>query len=94
MTDKTNRIDFLARIAKIRRDMFDDEEMGNLARTLGIPLRTWENYEAGVIMPDLLILKFVCLTGVDPAWLLTGEGQPYAASTGTIASQGSGKGQS
>ena len=34
-----------------------------LAETLGLPERTWQNYESGVTIPALVILQFVELPG-------------------------------
>ena len=45
-----------------------------LAQFLGIPRRTWDHYEKGVIIPACILLEFIELTGVDPRWLLRGEG--------------------
>jgi hypothetical protein len=47
-----------------------------------VPERTWENYEAGVVIPALVILRFVEETGVSPRWLRTGEGDKYAERRG------------
>ena len=49
------------------RDFDDDEFYGDrggpdLARTLGIPVRTWYNYENGVTVPAEIILRIVELT--------------------------------
>ena len=48
-----------------------------LAETLGLPERTWQNYESGVAIPALVILRFVELTGASPRWLRTGKGDKY-----------------
>ena len=44
---------------------------------LGLPARTWLNYEGGVTMPATVLLSFLDLTGADPHWLLTGQGLRY-----------------
>ncbi len=44
---------------------------------MNIPARTWEHYEDGVTIPACVLLKFIGLTGVEPHWLLTGEGERY-----------------
>ena len=46
-------------------------------RTLGIPVRTWYNYENGVTVPAEIILRIVELTSVEPVWLLRGEGPKF-----------------
>jgi hypothetical protein len=48
-----------------------------MARRLGIPVRTWYNYEGGVTVPAEVILKIIELTSVEPAWLLHGEGPRF-----------------
>ena len=45
-----------------------------MARRLGIPVRTWYNYEGGVTVPAEVILKIIELTSVEAGWLLHGEG--------------------
>jgi hypothetical protein len=35
------------------------------------------NYEAGCTIPAHSILRFIKLTGVDPHWLLTGDGARF-----------------
>ena len=70
---------FLGRIALARQQVYGDRGISALAEALGIPAQTWVNYESGVMIPDAIILKFVCLTGASPHWLLSGEGQPFAA---------------
>ena len=40
---------------------------------LGIPVRTWYNYEGGVTVPAEVILKIIELTAVEAGWLLHGE---------------------
>jgi methionyl-tRNA formyltransferase len=49
-----------------------------LAEALGVPTRTWLNYEAGVMIPAPTILRFLELTGANPAWLLNGVGERFA----------------
>ncbi|HEV3122541.1 MAG TPA: helix-turn-helix transcriptional regulator [Isosphaeraceae bacterium] len=48
-----------------------------LAKRLKLPFRTWANYEAGVMMPAEIMLRFIALTNVNPEWLLTGNGERY-----------------
>ncbi len=65
------------RITKVRRDLFGDDGISALVDSLNLPLRTWMNYETGVVMPASVMLRFLVLTSVDPHWLLTGEGPRY-----------------
>jgi hypothetical protein len=70
-----DRVTFASRLRQTRLETYGDEGIPTLAGALGVPPMTWANYEKGVVIPDSVILEFVCLTGVSPHWLLTGEGQ-------------------
>ncbi len=48
-----------------------------MARRLGIPVRTWYNYEGGVTVPAEVVLKIIELTAVEPVWLLHGKGPKF-----------------
>jgi hypothetical protein len=48
-----------------------------MARRLGIPVRSWYNYEEGVTIPGELLLKLIELTSVEPMWLLHGTEPRY-----------------
>jgi hypothetical protein len=63
------------RVREIRQDIFGENGIEALARTLKIPVKTWMNYEQGVMMPAQILLQFLSVVGVDPTWLLTGEGE-------------------
>lgn len=69
------------RVGVIRREMFGEHDASLLAEALQIPVRTWLNHEAGVMIPAPVILRFIEITGADPYWLLTGEGDKYRPST-------------
>ena len=64
------------RVREIRRQVFGAQGGPVLAEALGLPDRTWRNYEAGVSIPALVILRFIEVCGASPHWLLTGEGEP------------------
>ena len=66
------------RIRQVRAELYGDEGQ-ELAESLGLPWQTWVNYEGGVVMPATVLLEFIELTRADPRWLLTGEGQTFAA---------------
>ena len=51
-----------------------------MARRLGLPVRTWYNYEAGVTVPAEVVLRIVELTAAEPTWLLHGKGQRFRSS--------------
>jgi len=44
---------------------------------LGLPARTWWNFENGVTIPGDILLRFLQHTNADAHWLLTGEGDKY-----------------
>jgi len=65
------------RLRQVRVERFGEDGIPHLAETFGVPVRTWQNYEAGVNIPGMVILQFVELTGVSPRWLRTGKGERY-----------------
>jgi hypothetical protein len=65
------------RIRAVRESLYGEHGGPLLARGLEIPFRTWFNYESGCTIPAQTILRFIELTGADPHWLLTGEGQMF-----------------
>ncbi len=67
------------RLRLIRAERFGAQGAPALARRLGLPCQTWDNYERGVIIPGDVLLRFLVLTGTEPAWLLLGEGPKYRA---------------
>jgi hypothetical protein len=77
MPRRFDREAFTSRLRQTRLEAYMDGGIPSLAEALGLPPMTWANYEMGVVVPDSVILEFVCLTGVSPRWLLTGEGQPF-----------------
>ena len=75
MQQMQRRIGIAARVRQIRRDFYGEGGVEKLAEALGVPAETWRNYERGVTMPAELLLAFMSLTGADPNWLLTGDGE-------------------
>jgi Peptidase S24-like len=65
------------RLRSLRTEFYGERGGPDLARTLGIPVRTWYNYENGVTVPAEIILRIVELTSVEPVWLLRGDGPKY-----------------
>jgi hypothetical protein len=65
------------RLRTIRTEFYGERGGPDLARTLGIPVRTWYNYENGVTVPAEIILRIVELTAIEPVWLLRGEGPKF-----------------
>ena len=66
------------RLGVIRREQFGSDGVPEVARQLGLPPRTWLNYESGVTIPGEVLLKFIEVTTVDPLWLLGGHGASTA----------------
>src|SRR5919112_978542 len=62
------------RLRAIRAELFGERGGPELARRLGIPIRTWYNYEAGVTVPAEVMLRVIQLTSLEPTWLLSGKG--------------------
>jgi DNA-binding transcriptional regulator YiaG len=62
------------RVCEVRHVLFGDLGIEVLARALNVPAATWRNFERGVTMPADILLEFLEVTGADPHWLLTGEG--------------------
>ena len=63
---------FTTRLVQARVESYGEGGIPRLAQDLGIPARTWENYEVGVSIPGSILLEFLCLTRVDPRWLAWG----------------------
>jgi hypothetical protein len=66
------------RVREVRRARFGERGTAVLAALLDIPAGTWENYEAGCTIPAHTLLRFIELTGADPHWLRTGQGERFA----------------
>jgi hypothetical protein len=72
--------DHLARrVREIRLEMFGDDGVAILSQAMDIPPQTWEHMEQGITIPASIILHFIEITGVEPHWLLTAEGERYRA---------------
>jgi hypothetical protein len=77
-----NRDALLARrLRDIRDDLYGRNGVVSLANALDIPSQTWLNFEMGVTMPAHIMLEFLDITGTNPRWLLTGEGERLVAQT-------------
>jgi hypothetical protein len=79
------------RLRFLRAELYGERGGPALARRLGVPIRTWYNYEAGVTVPAEVILRIIELTAVEPMWLLHGKGPKFrstaAGRPGDVASQ-------
>ncbi len=69
------------RLRLIRSEIFGEHGGPEFADQLGLPFRTWFNYETGVTLPGEVLLKFLVITGTEPLWLLCDEGPRYRATT-------------
>jgi hypothetical protein len=67
------------RLRQIRVELYGENGVPILAEVLGIPDRTWSNYESGVTLPAHIVLVFIQQTAANPQWLLTGNGERYTA---------------
>src|SRR5215469_326511 len=65
------------RLRSLRAELYGERGGPELSRRLGLPIRTWYNYESGVTVPAEVVLKIIELTSVEPMWLLHGEGPKY-----------------
>ncbi len=65
------------RLQTIRVDRFGRAGAPLLAKLVGVPVRTWLNYETGCKVPGHVLLKFIEVTNASPLWLLRGEGNRY-----------------
>jgi hypothetical protein len=66
-----------ARLRWVRIDRYGERGGPELAHRLGLPARTWYNYEVGVTVPAEVLLRFLEVTGAEPRWLLHGDGPTY-----------------
>ncbi|WP_165070624.1 S24 family peptidase [Paludisphaera rhizosphaerae] len=71
------KLDLAERLALLRLELFGERGGPEMARRLGIPVRTWYNYEGGVTVPAEVVLKIIELTSVEPTWLLRGKGPKF-----------------
>jgi hypothetical protein len=80
------------RLRQVRAELFGERGGPELARQLGLPIRTWYNYESGVTVPAEVVLRIIELTSVEPMWLLHGRGQKFRPSgtnsSGDLAATG------
>jgi Peptidase S24-like len=71
------KLDLAERLAILRLELFGERGGPEMARRLGIPVRTWYNYEGGVTVPAEVVLKIIELTAIEPGWLLHGRGPKF-----------------
>jgi len=72
------------RLRLVRMELFGEDRGTELSDQLGIPFRTWFNFETGVTIPGEVLLEFLEVTGIEPIWLLRGTGPKYRATTSEV----------
>ncbi len=75
------KVSLARRVHEIRHYLYGENGLDALAGALRVPAQTWLNYERGVTMPAEVLLDFLEVTGVDPHWLRTGEGERLIEAT-------------
>ena len=65
------------RLKEIRHELYGEHGGPELVRLLGLPARTWYNYETGVTVPAEVLLSFIDLTGTNAVWLHSGDGSRF-----------------
>ena len=73
------KCDLARRVQDVRKELYGEHGGPLLAERLGVPFRTWHNYEVGCTIPAQTILRFIEVTDATPHWLLSGEGERYRA---------------
>src|SRR5262245_3522013 len=85
--DRSGNRALARRVRALRCEMYGDSGEAMPAEAMHLPVATWRNYEAGVVIPAPVILRFLELTGADPRWLLTGQGDRYLSGRATVRSR-------
>ena len=75
-SQNANRDTLAGRLREIRLEIFGNDLIV-IAEAIGIPSRTWANYESGVAISGDVLLAFLDATRVDPRWLRTGMGPKF-----------------
>jgi hypothetical protein len=66
-----------SRLEILRKNHFGEHGSAACAASVGIPYRSWWNYERGIAVPGEVILRVIELTNVEPMWLLHGTMPMY-----------------
>jgi hypothetical protein len=74
------RLTVSQRLREVRKAVFGDLGVPDVAAVIGVTDFEWLTYEAGGVIPAEVILKFIEETGVMPHWLLTGQGDKFRSS--------------
>jgi hypothetical protein len=65
------------RLKLLRLELRGEQDYAVFTRSMGIPLRSWYNYELGNSIPAEVILRIIEATDVEPMWLLHGTEPRY-----------------
>ena len=68
------KADVARRLRLARVELFGEAGVEDLAGRLGLPPATWSNYERGVTIPGEILIALLVMTGIEPRWLLRGDG--------------------
>ena len=74
---KAGKAAIAGRLRSIREEIYGKEGLPEVAERLGLPPRTWHNYESGVSIPGEVLLRYLILTGAEPLWMFTGHGDRF-----------------
>lgn len=61
------------RLRVLRIELAGEQDYAVFTKRMGIPLRSWYQYEHGVSIPADVILRVIEGTSVEPMWLLHGR---------------------
>jgi hypothetical protein len=65
------------RLAELRTRHFGSDGIAACAHRVGVPHRSWYNYEHAVAVPGEVILRVIEATNGEPMWLLYGREPMY-----------------
>lgn len=69
----SRKLELAQKIKTLRMMKFGERGGPELARRLGLPIRTWYNYESGVTMPAEVLIDFLHATGASLETLLADD---------------------
>jgi transcriptional regulator with XRE-family HTH domain len=61
------------RLRLIRFELYGELGIARMAAGLGVPPKTWANWESGIAPSAMIILRLIEITGIHPLWLLDGR---------------------
>jgi hypothetical protein len=76
-SSRQKKVELAGRLRRLREDLCGERGVKFLADALEVRVETWLNYESGVTVPAHVVLKLIDRAGVNPHWLLTGQGDPH-----------------